>query len=144
MGFNSAFKGLSMLIFKPYIVVLPSVTNVKLTEQQLMFLSAARSGTCNFCWRDWLVREIKRLESCTDAVKGGSRKSLTAGFPCLASTDRRDFTWTGGRRLRSWCVHLGTKYGQLIAGDERTFWDVGTREVHRCRRCEERTFPLSG
>jgi hypothetical protein len=33
-----------MLIFKPYIVVLPSVKNVKLTEQQLMFLSA-RSGT---------------------------------------------------------------------------------------------------
>ena len=37
-----------MLIFKPYIVVSLSVKNVKLTEQQLMFLSV-RSGTSNFC-----------------------------------------------------------------------------------------------
>lgn len=36
-----------LLIFKPYVVVL-SVKNVKLTEQQLTFLSV-RSGTCNFC-----------------------------------------------------------------------------------------------
>ena len=85
-----------MLIFKPYIVVLLSVKNVKLTEQQqqLMFLSVP-SGTCNCCWWDWLVREKKKIGKLYWRCEGRKQKkhNCRISVPGVNRSQRLHLNW---------------------------------------------------
>ena len=81
-----------------------SVKKVKLAENKL-FVTAVRAGACKSSVRDSGTRaknvgKLYAVVEKLDAGKGGGTKSLSAGCPCLASTDRTDCTctWQGGGR----------------------------------------------